>query len=95
MPDGSKYGDHAIQLLEKYYPIAGNLQMSMEEKVPLIVEWYDKVHSLILSSNLNKAMLRELVDQSKMELRKHVREFITELLRTQTPVLIFSAGLGK
>lgn len=69
--------------------------MSREEKVPLMVEWYDKVHSLILSSNLDKAMLRELVDQSKMELRLRVREFMTELLRTQTPVLIFSAGLGK
>ena len=69
--------------------------MSREEKLPHVVEWYDKVHSLILSSNLNKTMLRELVDQSKMELRLRVREFMTELLRTQTPVLIFSAGLGK
>ncbi|CAF3889501.1 unnamed protein product, partial [Rotaria sp. Silwood1] len=69
-------------------------EMSIEEKIPHMVKWYHQVHSLILSSNLNQTMLQELVHHSKMELRKGVREFITELLRSQTPILIFSAGLG-
>ena len=39
-------------------------------------------------------MVRDLVHQSKLELRKGVRQFIDELLREKIPILIFSAGLG-
>ena len=53
-----------------------------------------KLNVLFILSNLNKSLIREFVHQSKMELKKGVREFITELLRSETPILIFSAGLG-
>ena len=69
--------------------------MTLEEKIPYMVEWYQKSQSLLLSSTLNRTMMRELIYRSKLELKKGVREFITELLDTQTPILIFSAGLGK
>jgi 5'-nucleotidase len=69
--------------------------MSVEEKIPYMIEWWRKAQSLILSSNLDQNKMRELICQSKMELRKGVQEFTTELLRSQTPILIFSAGLGK
>jgi hypothetical protein len=69
--------------------------MSKEEKIPYMIEWWHKAQSLILSSNLNQSMMREIIHQSKMELKKGVQEFITELLCSQTPILIFSAGLGR
>ncbi|CAF4426973.1 unnamed protein product, partial [Rotaria magnacalcarata] len=31
---------------------------------------------------------------SSMELKTGVQEFMTDLLRSETPILIFSAGLG-
>jgi HAD superfamily hydrolase (TIGR01544 family) len=68
--------------------------MSDEEKIPHMIEWSHKSHSLLISSSLNKSLIRQLVHQSKMELRTGVREFITELLRSGTPILISSAGLG-
>jgi hypothetical protein len=69
--------------------------MPVEEKIPYMIEWWHKAQGLILASNLNRSMVRELVHQSRLELRTGVREFISELLRSQTPILIFSAGLGK
>ncbi len=69
--------------------------MDVNEKLPFMIEWWRSAQNLFVLSNLNKSLIRELVDQSRMELRKGVREFITELLRSETPILIFSAGLGK
>ena len=69
--------------------------MSLEEKVPHMIDWWHKAHCLIISTNLNQSMIRDLVNQSKMELKKGVQEFITELLRSETPILVFSAGVGK
>lgn len=68
--------------------------MTIEEKIPYMIEWWHSAHDLILSSNLNKSMIRDLVYKSKMELKEGVKEFITTLLSSQTPILIFSAGLG-
>jgi cytosolic 5'-nucleotidase 3 len=68
--------------------------MSIEEKTPLMIEWWHKGQALLLASNLNKSMVRDLVLESKLELRKGVRQFIGELLREKIPILIFSAGLG-
>ena len=94
MPDGTLVREQTTKLREKYHPIEYDVEMSVEEKIPHMIEWYHQAQSLLLSSNLNRPMIRELVNQSKMELRKGVQEFITELLRSQTPILIFSAGLG-
>ncbi len=69
--------------------------MGVNEKLPFMIEWWRSAQNLFILSNLNKSLIRELVHQSPMELRKGVREFITELLRSETPILIFSAGLGK
>jgi len=60
-----------------------------------MIDWWHRAQSLLLASNLNQSMVRELVYQSKLELKTGVQAFITELLQSQTPILIFSAGLGK
>jgi 5'-nucleotidase len=95
LPDGSLVRDQTAKLRLKYHPIEYDVQMSVEEKIPYMIEWYHETQSLILASNLNRSLMRELIYQSKMELRKGVHDFITELLCSQTPILIFSAGLGK
>lgn len=87
--------DKAEELKTKYHPIELDVRMSVEEKLPYMIEWWRAAQNLFVLSNLNKPLIRELVHQSDMELKKGVQEFITELLRSQTPILIFSAGLGK
>lgn len=71
------------------------MQLSIEEKTPYMIEWWRKAQDLILASKLDRTAIREVVRESKLELRQGVREFISELLTSQTPILIFSAGLGK
>ena len=69
--------------------------MDVNEKIPYMIEWWHKAQNLFLQSNLTKSLVRELINQSDLELKTGVQEFITELLRSETPILIFSAGLGK
>lgn len=60
-----------------------------------MIKWWHQAQSLILSSNLNQSMLRSIVHESKLELKKGAKKFIIDLLRSNTPILFFSAGLGK
>ncbi len=69
--------------------------MDVNEKLPYMIEWWRSAQNLFILSNLNKSLIRELVHESNLEFKKGVHEFITELLRSETPILIFSAGLGK
>lgn len=86
--------DSAEQLRLKYHPIEIDVNMTVEEKIPQMIEWWRSAQELFISSSLSRNGIRDLVHQSKMELKKGVREFITDLLKTETPILIFSAGLG-
>ena len=69
--------------------------MSVEEKLPLMIEWWRAAQELYISSDLSQSRIRTLVSESDMELKRGVQDFITELLRSETPILIFSAGLGR
>ncbi|CAF1045860.1 unnamed protein product [Adineta ricciae] len=94
LPDGSFVRDRAAELRAKYHPIEHDVHLTVEEKTPHMVEWWHQLQSLLLRSNLNQSFIHQLVNQSELHLRNGVREFITELLQSQTPILIFSAGLG-
>ncbi|CAF0801908.1 unnamed protein product [Adineta ricciae] len=94
LPDGTLVRDQANALRSKYILIEHDVHLPMEEKIPHMVYWWRKAQSLLLLSNLNKSMIRELVYNSKLQLRKGVQDFITDLLQSHTPILIFSAGLG-
>jgi hypothetical protein len=95
LPDGSLLRDKAGQLKSKYHPIEIDVHMDVNEKLPYMIEWWRSAQNLFVLSNLNKSLIRQFVLQSNMELKIGVREFITELLLSETPILIFSAGLGK
>ncbi|CAF2367840.1 unnamed protein product [Rotaria sp. Silwood2] len=82
LPNGSLLRIQADQLRSKYMPIEHDVSMNVEEKLPYMIEWWHKAQSLIISSNLDKSMLHNVVYQSKMELKKGVRKFITDLLHS-------------
>ncbi|CAF1291172.1 unnamed protein product [Rotaria magnacalcarata] len=95
LPDGSLLRVQADQLRSYYQPIEYDVCMNIDEKIPLMIEWWRKAQALLLSSNLNQSIIRALVYQSKLELKNGVQKFITELLRSKIPILVFSAGLGN
>lgn len=81
-------------LLNTYYPIEIDATLSTEEKLPLMVEWWTKVHELLIEQKIRKDMLAQAVRESRTMLREGYNEFFDHLAEQQVPLLIFSAGIG-
>ena len=68
--------------------------MSVEEKLPHIVEWYEKTNELLQICGLKKSMIPEMVEASSVELRDDTDLLLRRLQGDQVPVLVLSAGCG-
>ncbi|XP_031170678.1 7-methylguanosine phosphate-specific 5'-nucleotidase-like isoform X3 [Sander lucioperca] len=82
------------ELLNTYYPIEIDASRTAEEKLPLMVEWWTKVHELLIQQRIRKDMLAQAVRESSAMLRDGYKVFFDRLTEQQVPLLIFSAGVG-
>ncbi|KAK2820440.1 hypothetical protein Q5P01_023399 [Channa striata] len=82
------------ELLNTYYPIEIDASLSAEEKLPLMVEWWTKVHELLIQQKIRKDMLAVAVKESSVMLRDGCKLFFDRLSEHQVPLLILSAGVG-
>uniref|UniRef100_UPI0037E8625C 7-methylguanosine phosphate-specific 5'-nucleotidase-like isoform X1 n=1 Tax=Semicossyphus pulcher TaxID=241346 RepID=UPI0037E8625C len=82
------------ELLNTYYPIEIDPGRSVEEKLPLMVEWWTKVHELLIQQRIRKDLLAQAVKESNAMLRDGYTVFFDRLAEQQVPLLIFSAGVG-
>ena len=48
------FKEKSREMFEKYYPIEIDPHIAVEEKIPLMIEWYDGAHELMKNSNLYK-----------------------------------------
>lgn len=84
-------------LFDKYFPIEIDPKMSVEEKIPLMTEWYTQVHSLMLKQGITRDQLKAVVAECRsIQLREGFADFLQSCQDAQppVPVLIMSAGLG-
>uniref|UniRef100_A0A4W4HNR4 5'-nucleotidase n=1 Tax=Electrophorus electricus TaxID=8005 RepID=A0A4W4HNR4_ELEEL len=81
-------------LLNTYYPIEIDSTRSIEEKLPLMVEWWTKVHNLLIEQKIRKDQLTAVVKESNVILREGYQLFFHHLHELDIPLLIFSAGVG-
>ncbi|XP_034564488.1 7-methylguanosine phosphate-specific 5'-nucleotidase-like [Notolabrus celidotus] len=82
------------ELLNTYYPIEIDPSRTTEEKLPLMVEWWTKVHALLIQQRIRKDLLAQAVKESGAMLRDGYKAFFDHLTEQQIPLLIFSAGVG-
>uniref|UniRef100_A0AAX7V678 5'-nucleotidase n=1 Tax=Astatotilapia calliptera TaxID=8154 RepID=A0AAX7V678_ASTCA len=82
------------ELLNTYYPIEIDASRSAGEKLPLMVEWWTKVHELLIQQKIRKDMLARAVKESSAMLREGYKVFFDHLAEHQVPLLILSAGVG-
>ncbi|XP_019949885.1 cytosolic 5'-nucleotidase 3-like isoform X1 [Paralichthys olivaceus] len=81
-------------LLNKYYPIEIDSSLSIEVKLPLMVEWWTKAHELLVQQEIKKDKLAIVVRESDAMLRDGFQLFFDHLHEHSIPLLIFSAGIG-
>ncbi|XP_029014161.1 cytosolic 5'-nucleotidase 3-like [Betta splendens] len=82
------------ELLNTYYPIEIDSSRSVEEKLPLMVEWWTKAHELLVQQKIRKDLLAVVVQESEAMLREGYQLFFDHLHEHSIPLLIFSAGIG-
>ncbi|XP_058508556.1 cytosolic 5'-nucleotidase 3-like [Solea solea] len=82
------------ELLDTYYPIEIDTSRPVEEKLPLMVEWWTKAHELLVQQAIRKDMLTAAVRESEAKLREGFQLFFDHLHEHSIPLLIFSAGIG-
>ncbi|CDQ85503.1 unnamed protein product [Oncorhynchus mykiss] len=81
-------------LLNSYYPIEIDSKRTAEEKLPLMVEWWTKAHTLLVQQRIRKDLLQDVVKESDAMLRELYQLFFDHLQEHSIHLLIFSAGLG-
>ncbi|CAL8281674.1 unnamed protein product [Merluccius merluccius] len=81
-------------LFNIYYPIEIDASQTSEQKLPLMVEWWTKVHDLLIQQKIQRDMLAQAVRESAVILREDYEVFFDRLAELQVPLLIFSAGVG-
>lgn len=82
------------KLRSHYLPIEHDPNMSDEEKLPHMIEWWKKTLDLLVLTKINKDSISEVVRNSFTHLRDGCKWFFYTLERHEIPLLIFSAGLG-
>ncbi|KAM9780203.1 cytosolic 5'-nucleotidase 3-like [Neosynchiropus ocellatus] len=82
------------ELLDTYYPIEIDSSRSIDEKLPLMVEWWTRAHELLVEQKIKKDLLAVAVKESEARLRDGYKLFFDHLCWHSIPLLIFSAGIG-
>ncbi|PAA59068.1 hypothetical protein BOX15_Mlig031742g1 [Macrostomum lignano] len=82
------------ELYTKYYAIEICPDMSDEEKLPHMIEWWTRSHDRMVLAGFQKSVLAQTVDVSGVALRDGWHQFFDRLEELGIPCLIFSAGIG-
>ncbi|KAF0362328.1 5-nucleotidase, cytosolic III [Gigaspora margarita] len=83
------------KLCEDYYPIEIDKTLTKEEKIPYMIEWWEKAHELLLGQRINKNDIKEMVAETPVEMRPGLDVLIRKCKDNDIPFLIFSAGIAN
>uniref|UniRef100_A0A8C4TFT2 5'-nucleotidase n=1 Tax=Erpetoichthys calabaricus TaxID=27687 RepID=A0A8C4TFT2_ERPCA len=81
-------------LLNTYYPIEIDPALTVEEKLPFMVEWGTKAHNFLVAEKIQKSQITQVVKESNVMLREGFDVFFRQLHKNGIPLFIFSAGIG-
>lgn len=88
------YRAAVAQLKEFYYAIEIDPVMTIEEKVPHMVDWYTKSHDHLIKNQMQREWIAQMVKDSRIVFRDGCNWLFQQLHKCQVPLLIFSAGIG-
>lgn len=90
-----EYVQQANELFNQYHPIEIDPDVSLEEKIQKMEEWWRRHFELLLKSGLSKKEINEVAQDLRIQLRPGVKEFLQKLHQQQIPLVVLSsAGLG-
>lgn len=90
-----EYRDNGTTYFQHYHPIEIDPSLTREQKLPLMQEWYNKSHTLLLNEPLTAEVLQRAADTSDVRLRPGFVELLQATTALGIPFVICSAGLGN
>merc|ERR1711936_320242 len=90
----SSYHERVRAAKEKYHPIELDVSISQEEKIPIMIQWYQEANRCLADSGVKLQWLPLMVQQSNVELRDETDHMLEILKTNEVPVLVLSAGVG-
>lgn len=91
---GKRYMDQSASLYNTYHPVELDVKMSLEDKAPLMREWWDKSHEIFAKCQVHKTQFPQVIQNSNVMLRSGADWLLKRLHDNDVPVLVLSAGLG-
>lgn len=88
----SDYQGRAVELFNRYYPVEIDPQLSLQEKKPIMAQWWHEHFSLMIECWLKKSDIHDIIQKSHLKLRDHVDVTLQLLRNNAVPFIIISAG---
>ncbi|XP_067012732.1 7-methylguanosine phosphate-specific 5'-nucleotidase [Anabrus simplex] len=88
------YKEKSQALFNQYRPVEIDPSLSKEQKIPYMIEWYDKAQMLLSGFEFRCDEMDQVLQNVCADLRTGSEEMFRSLLEAEVPVLVFSAGLG-
>lgn len=86
------YSERAQSLFDRYHPLEISHELTVEEKKPLMLEWWRKHFELMIECWLHKSDISDVIEKSHLKLRNWVKECLEFLNERGIPSIIISAG---
>lgn len=86
--------DEFVKMQSRYRGVELDSSLSIEEKIPHMIDWAENGEDLFVKAKVNKNDLPQMVEESHVFLRDGFNELVKKMHNSQVPLLIFSAGIG-
>ncbi|CAG8588380.1 5222_t:CDS:2, partial [Ambispora leptoticha] len=80
-------------LSKKYYPLEIDPSLTIAEKAPLMTEWWEKAHELLINERITEDDIVKLAKETPVEMRPGLKDIIFRCKDNDIPFLVFSAGI--
>ena len=81
-------------LFDHYYPIEISRELTVAEKIPHMIDWWNAAHQQIVDSRLTMSDISGMVQDANIVFRDGVDLILRDCHNRNIPFLIFSAGLA-
>lgn len=82
-------------LYNYYHPFEVDPDLSNAEKAKYMHEWYKNTTRVLIENNLTEQLIDKIIEESDLEFRDGIHEFLEITNNLEIPVIIISAGIGN
>ena len=87
--------DLTTQLFNKFYPLEQDPNISMEEKLTHLDEWWNRDMAAFVTAGFNKTDFAHMTMTSKLIFRRSTLSLFNECKQASVPIIVLSGGIHE